>query len=126
MTNQRYEKYKETYTQYRLKHKEEIKEYRKEQREEHKLYMRLWRKNNRTKNNLIIKNWGVRNPEKIKAQNYINHLVRDGFPTAKNFKCCNCNKQAQQYHHYNGYKPFDNLNIMPLCNPCHKIMDTIK
>ncbi len=62
-------------------------------------------------------------PERFKARWKVNNAVRDGkLPRIKTLLCA-CGKQAQQYHHHNGYAPEHALDVVPMCRPCHRKAD---
>jgi len=59
------------------------------------------------------------NPEKIKARQIINNLIRGGYiQNPKLLKCCRCKKQATEYHHKDYTKP---LEVKPICRRCHSL-----
>ena len=75
-------------------------------------------KNTRLKN---VKCYQKRNPDKLKAQHTINHLIERGkLPKASTKRCHYCNKTASQYHHYLGYDKIHWFNVIPICAKCHK------
>lgn len=60
------------------------------------------------------------NPAKKKVNNKINQLVRMGrMPRVSTLRCIECNEQAQEYHHHNGYGEAHQLDVVPLCRHCH-------
>lgn len=57
---------------------------------------------------------------RIQAQNAIRTEIQAGrLPKAREFQCRNCDSQAQEYHHYNGYEKEYQLDVIPLCKSCH-------
>jgi hypothetical protein len=60
-------------------------------------------------------------PERIKANQAIKHAIRNKLlQPYKLVKCLFCNKQAQHYHHFNGYEEKYWLYVVPVCSDCHK------
>ena len=37
-----------------------------------------------------------------------------------------CGRQAEQYHHFTGYKPWQLLDVIPVCRYCHSLADRIR
>jgi len=70
------------------------------------------------------KTYRKQNPEIRKAHSAVNDAVRYGkIPAAKSLLCMNCREnQADIYHHYNGYKIENRLDVIPVCASCHKII----
>jgi len=65
----------------------------------------------------------VRDFHKRQACNAVNQAVRNN--KLKKISLCTCticNGQAEEYHHYNGYDIDNRLNVIPLCNKCHRIL----
>lgn len=59
-------------------------------------------------------------PKRRKARRAINNAVRDGrFPHISTKYCDNCGRQAQEYHHHNGYDKAHWFDVTPLCRDCH-------
>lgn len=66
----------------------------------------------------------LENPEKVKARALVNQRVRfKRIPRASELTCCNCGAQAKQYHHHMGYDWENRYNVIPVCVPCHNILD---
>lgn len=64
-----------------------------------------------------VKAYRSRNPARYQAHNLVNNAVRDG-KLHKPSNCEACNKTAALHGHHCDYnKPLD---VMWLCNPCHK------
>lgn len=38
---------------------------------------------------------------------------------ASELQCSDCNSQAEQYHHYNGYEKEHWFDVIPVCRICH-------
>jgi len=56
--------------------------------------------------------------ETIRHKTY--YAVRTGvLPNISTRRCAICGNQANEYHHYNGYKIKHYLDIIPLCYICH-------
>jgi hypothetical protein len=65
-------------------------------------------------------------PRRHKARAAINTAVRYGqLPRVTTLDCQNCGNPAQEYHHYKGYKREYWLTVIPLCQKCHQINDTL-
>lgn len=59
--------------------------------------------------------------EKIKARNALNRAIRIGRIERKNI-CEQCSSTFRvQAHHHNGYKKEHHLDVIWLCEKCHKI-----
>ena len=68
----------------------------------------------------------VINPEKVKARALVNQKVRfNRIPKASDLICNSCGNKAKQYHHHMGYDWKNRYNVIPVCVPCHKILDLI-
>ena len=68
-----------------------------------------------------VKLYQKKNPEKLRAQHAVNHLIERGLlakPTI--YECSYCDKQAKEYHHYLGYDKIHWFDIIPICCKCHK------
>ena len=87
-----------------------------------------WSKKNPKKRAVIAKNRNkkafLENPEKVKARALVNQRVRfKRIPRASELKCYNCGSQAKQYHHHMGYEWENRYNVVPVCVPCHNVLD---
>ena len=87
-----------------------------------------WAKKNPEKRAVIAKNRNkkalLENPEKVKARALVNQRVRfKRIPRASELTCCNCGAQAKQYHHHMGYDWENRYNVVPVCIPCHNVLD---
>lgn len=61
----------------------------------------------------------ARYPERTKARMAIGNAVIAGkLPNPKTLQCYYCNNQAQQYHHWHGYKPEYWFDVVPACRLC--------
>jgi hypothetical protein len=67
------------------------------------------------------KEYGLKNPQKIKARRAVSNSIRDGkLPRVSTLFCSICNeKQATQYHHHKGYEEKYWLDVIPVCSQCH-------
>lgn len=64
-----------------------------------------------------------KHPLHRKARIALTNAVRDGkLPRVGTQKCTHCPKQAQQYHHHNGYEPEHWLDVIPVCIKCHNLL----
>jgi len=71
--------------------------------------------------------YGIRHPQRCKAQVAVNHAVNDGIlPHVNTLVCHYCPKPAQQYHHWHGYSREHWLDVVPACIPCHIKKDESK
>lgn len=63
-----------------------------------------------------------RNPEKNRARTMVNWAISQGkIPPANTLICFECGiRQADQYHHRNGYSKEHYLDVIPVCLSCHK------
>lgn len=94
-----------------------------ENREANRAYSRDYRRRNREKLLAIqaVKRSSKR--EQYTASEKVNLAVNRGeLPAAKSLYCCRCHEQAAHYHHQS-YLPDDRLNVLPLCNSCHRRID---
>lgn len=65
-----------------------------------------------------------RSPEKIQARNAVGHAVAAGrLPPASEQTCLICRGRSEQYHHWIDYEPQHHLDVIPLCELCHKSVD---
>ena len=65
----------------------------------------------------------IRHPEHIKARAATTRAVISGKLPRPDTLQCSCSKQAEQYHHYLGYKPKHRLDVIPVCKKCHTIIE---
>lgn len=69
---------------------------------------------------LAIQREYAKNPLRFKAKTALAWAVRSGkIPRISTQICVYCERQAQQYHHYNGYEKDHWLDVVPLCISCH-------
>lgn len=63
----------------------------------------------------------AKNPQKYAAYKAVGKAVAAGqLPRAMALKCEHCGKPAQGYHHHKGYAPEHALDVVPLCDKCHR------
>lgn len=63
--------------------------------------------------------------KQVAARNAIGSAIRfKRMPSARNFACIECGKQAQEYHHHKGYAQEYWLDVVPMCIKCHRNLDT--
>lgn len=61
-----------------------------------------------------------RYPEKNRARRRVASAVTQGkIPRVSTLKCVSCPKQAEQYHHHQGYDVEHELDVIPVCRECH-------
>ena len=116
-------KYNHQYIKKRWSEDEEFRERTKKKATE-------WAKKNPEKRAAIAKKRNKKaiseNPEKVKARALVNQRVRfKRIPRASELKCCNCGAPAKQYHHHKGYDWDNRYNVVPVCIPCHNILDLL-
>ena len=71
-----------------------------------------------------VRKWIKANPEKYKAHNAVAIAVRARkLAPVRTTKCVRCNGQASQYHHHKGYSKENQLNVVPVCVTCHRILE---
>lgn len=64
--------------------------------------------------------WKRDNPDKVAAEQAVMIAVRRGdIPKAHSLACQKCGNKAKHYHHWS-YAPEHQLDVIPLCVPCHK------
>ena len=64
-----------------------------------------------------------RGSEEINARSAVGGAIRRGkIPAAKTLLCA-CGKQAQHYHHHQGYSREHRFHVIPVCAACHKKAD---
>ena len=57
---------------------------------------------------------------KQRANNAVQRAIRTGkLPNISSQACQQCGKTADDYHHPSGYDKENQLNVIPLCRPCH-------
>lgn len=109
------EKVSETHKRYQREHWEDIKKSKKE-------YLSTEKgKISERKSDAIQR---AKFPEKFRARRAVHNATRRGkIQPASSFSCVVCGKQARHYHHYNGYDKEHRLDVIPVCDPCHKNME---
>jgi len=61
-------------------------------------------------------------PERKKARDAVRTAVAHGrMPRADSNHCAECGGRAKEYHHWS-YLPKHALDVIPLCDPCHKMV----
>lgn len=65
------------------------------------------------------KEWGMRNPNKRKAQCKVSNAVRDG-RLEKKTSCENCGSEYRVQAHHESYEEDRWLDVVWLCDKCHK------
>ena len=90
-------------------------------------YNLLWQKEYRqtqkskASHSVSNKRYSLRYPEKEKAHLVVSNAIRAGeLLAAKTFKCYYCPKPAQQWHHWHGYETENWLDVITVCQECHK------
>lgn len=83
-----------------------------------------WKKKNREREAARAKRDRMKHPEKAKARNAVAAAVRFGrMPRVASLKCFRCENQARHYHHHKGYAEEHWLDVVPVCGPCHLVLD---
>jgi len=86
----------------------------------------VWKRYNHTKKGkkrtcIYIQKYRLKFPERILARMAVQQEIRRGTLTKPSFLSCKkCDKNAKQYHHYNGYKKAHWLDVIPVCQKCHR------
>ena len=58
------------------------------------------------------------------ATNRVHHAVRSGrLERVRSLFCVRCGDPAEEYHHHKGYQPEHQLDVIPMCVPCHRFED---
>jgi len=112
----------ETLKKYRETHKEQIKEYVETHREEYRRYQANYRKKHLGKIREIMREWRERNPEKIKAEQFVNN---NHLPLAEFCELCPQDdlRKATEHHH----PDYDYREIfVSVCVKCHKYIGMMK
>lgn len=65
------------------------------------------------------------NEMRYNARAAVRRAINKGIlPKVSTLTCSNCNvNQAIHYHHHAGYDKANRLNVMPVCQDCHLILD---
>ena len=67
-----------------------------------------------------IKKHNRTHPDRYQARMKIRSMFQTGkIPRAKELICVLCGKQAEEYHHHQGYDEKHQLVIIPVCKPCN-------
>ena len=61
-------------------------------------------------------------PMRAKARQAVVNAVRSGKFLSASTNTCNCGKQAQHWHHHNGYDEPHWFDVVSLCASCHKLL----
>jgi hypothetical protein len=83
---------------------------------------RGWKKANPKRHAELARAYRRRHPEKIIAQNRLNHAVRKGI--VKRAPCEVCGTTDRVHAHHRSYAPEDWFNVRWLCFVCHKLEHT--
>ncbi len=67
-----------------------------------------------------------RTNEEARLKDSARKAAKRYFGTATMKRCANCGKQAEQWHHHNGYEKDHWLDVTPLCIPCHQAADRLQ
>lgn len=74
----------------------------------------------KVKTRKAAKNWQLKYPEQIKAQQAVKRAIKKGkLPHPGTLQCHYCPNQAKDYHHWHGYEPEHWLDVIPVCKKCH-------
>lgn len=102
---------------YKLAHLDKI---RSEKRE----YSRRFRQRCRDKKQAYNTEYYTKYPERKKAHAAVRHAVINGIiQKVSEHKCSVCGKQAEHYHHHNGYGDDHLLDVVPVCAMCHSMIE---
>lgn len=83
---------------------------------------RSWKDRNPERHAEAARAYRKRHPEKIIAQNRLNHAVRKGI--VKRAPCEVCGTTDRVHAHHRSYAPEDWFNVRWLCFVCHKLEHT--
>lgn len=112
------------YAANRERYVEKHRAWAKANRERRAYKARAWYAANRERAIEIVIRSRAKHPDRYAARNAVyNAIRRDDLPPASALVCEHCQEaQAQEYHHYNGYSPEHQLDIMAVCIACHTIL----
>lgn len=83
-----------------------------------------WAKNNWGKVLSYAKQIREKYPDRIAARTKVGNAIKYGkIPNPKSLKCINCGNKASEYHHHRGYDKEHWLDVVPVCNTCHNIIE---
>lgn len=69
----------------------------------------------------------LRYPDRIIIRNAVTNAIRaKRIPPAKTLQCSNCPEPAAEYHHFAGYEPEHQLDVIPVCYACHNKLEQLK
>ena len=72
------------------------------------------------------KRWKARWPQKVKAHHAVAHAVITGHLLAvRTLLCIHCLNPATQYHHSHGYSDAHKLDVVPVCDHCHRLIHSL-
>lgn len=67
--------------------------------------------------------FALNHPEVGKAMSKVNNTIRTGgLVRVSDLNCHFCSNPAEQYHHENGYEAPHQLDVIPVCCSCHRIL----
>jgi hypothetical protein len=119
------ERQREYNRQYRLKNLEKKRardrEYAKKNKEKARIRGKAWRMANKEKANAKKREYNKSIPDKMKARSAVSHGLRDG-KIKKGTRCNHCKTKSGKLeaHHHQGYTEENYLNIIWLCDSCHR------
>lgn len=61
----------------------------------------------------------AKHKERVKARWKVANEVKRGRMPHPSTLLCRCGAPAAEYHHHMGYAPEHELDVIPLCGPCH-------
>lgn len=94
------------------------KRFRKQNPKYHKEHQKEYQKTEKGK--VTRKRFYTRHPNHLKAKNIVKNAIRDGKLPQPNSLQCSCGESAQHYHHHLGYAPEHLLDVIPVCQECHR------
>jgi len=78
----------------------------------------------KVKRNAKNKRYRDRYPVRTAARNAMRvALARGKMASARTKKCLHCDQMAESYHHHKGYELEFQLDVIPLCWPCHRLAE---
>ena len=79
---------------------------------------KAWKQRNKERHAELAREFRLRHPEQIIAQNRLNYAIRKGRVTRGPCEVCGTTERVQAHHV--SYKPEDWYNVRWLCFKCHK------
>jgi len=62
----------------------------------------------------------IKYPDHFKARQVVNNAIVVGrLPRPDTLQCHYCQKQAAEYHHWDGYAKEHWFDVIPICTKCH-------